>query len=69
MHAWWDDIFEVELNVVADLSLKMRDVELNLESFRCSNFDSNVDLNEDSNDAPRFELVISDANLLPVVAG
>ena len=59
----------MELNVVVDLSLKMRDVELNLESFRYSNFDSHVDLNEDSNDARRFELEISDANLLTRVAG
>ena len=66
---WWDGIFEVELNVDADLSLKMRDVEMNLESFRCSNFDSHVDLNEGSNDVRRCEFVISDANLLPSIAG
>ena len=64
-----DDVFEVELNVDAYLSLKIRDVEMNLESFRCSNFDSHVDLNEDSNDSRKFELVISDANALPFVVG
>ena len=69
MDAWRDGISEVELDVATDLSLKMRDVELNLESFRCSNFDSHVGLNEDSNDARRFKLAISDANLLPSIAG
>ena len=47
----------------------MKDVEMNLESFRCSNFDSNVDLNEDCNDARGCELVVSAAGVLPSIAG
>ena len=53
---------------VVGASLKMIDVEVNLEFFRCSNFDSYVDLNEDSKDVRRFELTISDANLLTCFA-
>ena len=54
---------------VVDLYLKMMRVEVNLEFFRHSNFDSYVDLNEDSNDVRGFELAISDSNLFPSVVG
>ena len=60
MNALSDDIFEVEVDAVVDLSLKMMDVEMNLEFFRWSNLDSQSVLNEHPDDACEDKLKVSD---------
>ena len=61
---WWDATFEAELDyssLARDLSLKMKDVEVNLEFFRCLNLDSSAVLYEDSDEVRRCELNVSNS--------
>ena len=57
-----EDDFGAEFDDFFDLSLKMMEVEVNLEFFRCLNLDSWS--NEDLNDVWEDKLNGSDANLL-----
>ena len=50
-------------------SLKTNEVDSNLEFLRWMNLNLCANLNEDSNDARGCKLAISDANLLPYIAG
>ena len=65
----WDDIFEVELDDISDLSLKIVDVEVNLEFLRFMNLDSESILNEDLDDVCEDKLKVSDVKTSLSVLG